>query len=605
MGTRYLFAAMVWLFAASQAWAVPQHGLSAFGELKYPADFTNFDYVNPDAPKGGMLSMIGTGNLITFDSFNGFILKGNPAQGLEYLFDTLMTRADDEPDAIYGLVAHSAEVADDGMSATFFLRPEAEFSDGTPVRAVDVVRSFEIIKADGHPFLAMPLRDVVSVEAIDELTVRYVFTGSQARDLPLLVAQLPVLSSAWYGANDFTTTNLTPPLGSGPYLIDDYQLGRSVTYRLREDYWARDLPVNRGRFNFGELRYEYYRDPTAEFEALKAGEYDLREEFTSRNWATGYDVASVRDGLLNRVVIPDERVSGAQGFFLNTRLEKFSDPQVREALALAFDFEWTNRNQFYDLYVRTGSFFENSLMKAEDVPGPDELALLEPWRGQIPDSVFGEVVTPPVSDGSGQDRSLLRQASNLLSEAGWTVVDGKRQNSDGEVFEIEFIILSPTWERVVAPYVKNLVLLGIDATIRRIDPAQFEERIKTFDFDVVTQRYVIDNTPGAELRNYWSSDAADTQGSRNLSGISNPAIDAMIEAVIGAGSRAEMETAARALDRLLRAGHYWVPHWFKDIHTIAFWDQFSWPDVKPQFGRGVIETWWYDSDKATRLESLR
>lgn len=605
MVTRYLFAALVWVAATTNAWAAPQHGLSTFGELKYPADFTNFDYVNPDAPKGGSLSMIGTGNLITFDSFNGFILKGNPAQGLEYLFDTLMTRADDEPDAIYGLVAHSAEIADDGMSATFFLRPEAEFSDGTPVRAIDVVRSFEIIKAGGHPFLAMPLRDVASAEAIDELTVRYTFTGSLTRDLPLLVAQLPVLSSVWYGANDFTATDLTPPLGSGPYAIDDFRLGSSVTYRLREDYWARDLPVNRGRFNFGELRYEYYRDSTAQFEALKAGEYDLREEFTSRNWATGYDVASVRDGLLNRVVIPDERISGAQGFFLNTRLEKFSDPIVREALALAFDFEWTNRNQFYGLYVRTGSFFENSSMKAEGVPGADELALLEPWRGQIPESVFGEVVTPPVTDGSGQDRSLLRQASNLLNQAGWTIVDGKRQNSAGEVFEIEFIIVSPTWERVVAPYVKNLVLLGIDATIRRIDPAQFEERIKTFDFDIVTQRYIIDNTPGAELRNYWSSDAANTQGSRNLSGISSPAIDAMIEAVIGATSRAELETAARALDRLLRTGHYWVPHWFKNIHTIAFWDRFSWPDIKPQFARGVIETWWYDSDKADRLESLR
>lgn len=605
MATRYLLAALVWVAFATNAWSEPRHGLSAFGELKYPADFTNFDYVNPDAPKGGLLSMIGTGNLITFDSFNGFILKGNPVQGLTYLFDTLMTRADDEPDAIYGLVAHSAEVAEDGMSVTFFLRPEAEFSDGTPVRAVDIVRSFDIIKADGHPFLAMPLRDVESAEAVDELTVRYTFTGSLTRDLPLLVAQLPVLSSVWYEANDFTTTSLTPPLGSGPYVIDDYQLGRSVTYRLREDYWARDLPVNRGRFNFGELRYEFYRDPTAEFEALKAGEYDLREEFTSRNWATGYDVASVRDGLLNRVIIPDERVSGAQGFFLNTRLEKFSDPVVREALALAFDFEWTNRNQFYDLYVRTESFFENSSMKAEGLPGPGELALLEPWRGQIPDSVFGEVVIPPVSDGSGQDRSLLRQASNLLNQAGWTIVDGKRQNSAGEVFEIEFIIISPTWERVVAPYVKNLVLLGIDATIRRIDPSQFEERIKTFDFDVVTQRYIIDNTPGAELRNYWSSDAANTQGSRNLSGISNPAIDAMIEAMIGATSRVELETSARALDRLLRAGHYWVPHWFKNIHTIAFWDRFSWPDVKPQFERGVIETWWFDADKAARLESLR
>ena len=605
MTTRYLIACLMWVLATSHALAEPQHGLSTFGELKYASDFTHFDYVNPGAPKGGRLAMIGTGNLITFDSFNGFILKGNPAQGYEYMFDTLMTRADDEPDAIYGLVAHSAEVADDGLSVTFYLRPEAAFSDGTSVRAVDVVRSFELIKAEGHPFLAMPLRDVESAVAIDDLTVRYTFTGSLTRDLPLLVAQLPVLSSAWYETHDFTATDLEPPLGSGPYAIGDYDLGRSVTYRLREDYWARDLPVNRGRFNFGELRYEFYRDPTTEFEALKAGAYDLREEFTSRNWATGYDIASVRDGLLNRVTIPDQRVSGAQGFFLNTRLEKFSDPSVREALTLAFDFEWTNRNQFYDLYVRTWSFFENSTMRAEGVPSADELVLLEPWRGQVPDSVFGEVVVQPITNGSGQDRSLLRRAANLLSEGGWTIVDGMRQNSEGEIFEIEFIIISPTWERVVAPYVKNLRLLGIDATIRRIDPAQFEERIKTFDFDVVTQRYIIDNTPGAEIRNYWSSDAANTQGSRNLSGISSPAIDAMIEAVIGASSRAELETSTRALDRLLRDGHYWIPHWYKDTHTIAYWDRFASPEIKPIYERGVIETWWFDSDRAARLESLR
>ncbi len=605
MATRFSIALLLWVFAATSSWAEPRHGLSAFGELYYPPDFSHFEYANPDAPKGGRLSMIGTAGLITFDSFNGHILKGTPAQGLKYLFDTLMTRANDEPDAVYGLIAHSAELAEDGMSVTFFLRSEATFADGTPVRAVDVVRSFDLIKADGHPFLSMPLRDVIEADIIDELTVRYTFTGTLTRDLPLLVAQLPVLSAAWYETHDFTQTSLDPPLGSGPYEITDFQQGQYVTYGLRADYWGRDLPVNRGRYNFGELRYEYYRDRTAEFEALKSGAYDLREEFTSRDWATGYDIAAVHDGLLNMITLPDERPSGAQGFFINTRLEKFLDHRVREALALAFDFEWTNRNQFYGLYQRTGSFFENSTMKAEGLPGPDELALLEPWRGQVPEAVFGEAILPPVSNSSGQDRALLRRASRLLSEGGWNIVDGKRQNSDGENFQIEFLIFAPTFERVIAPYVKNLEILGIDASIRRVDPSQFVERVKSFDFDIVTQRYVIPNTPGVELRNYWSSDAANLSGSRNLSGIADPAIDAMIEAVLGARSRADLGTAARALDRILRAGHYWVPHWFKASHNVAFWDRFSWPETSPRYARGIIDTWWYDSDKALRLESLR
>lgn len=605
MATRFSIALLLWVLTLTNGWAGPRHGLSAFGELQYPPDFSHFEYVNPDAPKGGRLSMIGTAGLITFDSFNGHILKGTPAQGLAFLFDTLMTRANDEPDAVYGLIAHSAEIAEDGMSVTFFLRSEATFADGSPVRAGDVVRSFELIKADGHPFLSMPLRDVTSAEIIDNLTVRYTFTGSLTRDLPLRVAQLPIISSAWYESHDFTQTTLTPPLGSGPYEITGFRQGHYVTYGRRDDYWARDLPVNRGRFNFGELRYEYYRDRTAEFEALKSGEYDLREEFTSRTWATEYDIAAVHNGLLNMVTLPDERPSGAQGFFINTRRGKFSDPRVREALALAFDFEWTNRNQFYGLYQRTSSFFENSSMMADGMPRSDELALLEPWRGQVPDSVFGEALLPPVSNGSGQDRALLRRASRLLSEAGWTIVDGKRQNSDGEIFQIEFLIFAPTFERIIAPYVKNLEILGIDASIRRVDPSQFVERLKSFDFDIVTQRYVIPNTPGVELRNYWSSDAANLSGSRNLSGIADPAIDAMIEAVLGARSRADLGTAARALDRILRAGHYWVPHWFKASHTVAFWDKFSWPETSPRYARGIIDTWWYDNDKASRLESLR
>ncbi|MBZ0216749.1 MAG: extracellular solute-binding protein [Fimbriimonadaceae bacterium] len=592
---------MTALGTASAALAEPRHGLSAFGDLKYPADFRHFDYVNPDAPKSGRLAMIGTAGLITFDSFNGFILKGNMAQGLSYLFDTLMTRAGDEEDAAYGLVAHSAELAPDKSSVTFFLRPEARFADGTPVRASDVVASFNLIKAHGHPFLSMPLRDVTSAEALDPLTVRYTFQGDLVRDLPLLVADLPIFSKAYYETRDFALTSLDPPLGSGPYRIADYRQGRFVQYELRDDYWGKDLPVNRGRFNFRELRYEYFRDRTTEFEALKAGAYDLREEFTSKTWATEYDIPQVRDGRLLRATLPDHRPSGAQGFFINTRKEKFADPRVRRALSMAFDFEWTNRNQFHDSYIRTASFFENSPMKAEGAPTDEELALLETWRTELPEAVFGEAVMPPVSDGSGQDRKLLRQAAQLLREAGWNVQDGVRRNADGETLSIEFLIFAPTFERIVSPFVKNLKLLGIEASIRRVDPAQFEERVKSFDFDILTRRYVITNTPGAELRNYWGSHAATLSGSRNLSGIQSPVVDALIEKVVGAATRRDLIIAARALDRVLRAGHYWIPHWYKASYTVAYWNKFSAPAIQPKYDRGIIETWWFDEDKARAL----
>lgn len=580
-----------------------RHGLSAFGKLKYPEGFEHFDYVNPDAPTGGRLSMIGTAGLTTFNSLNGYILKGDAAQGLEYLFDTLMAPADDEPSAMYGLVAESVKLSDDRKTATFYLREEAEFADGTPVRAEDVVFSFKILKEKGHPRIALQLRDVESVETPDPLTVRYHFKGEQTRDLPLNVAGLPIFSRAYYADRAFDQTTLEPPLGSGPYGITDFAQGRYITYRRREDYWGWHLPVNRGRYNFDELRYEYFRDRTAEFQGLKAGEYDLREEFTSKTWATEYDIPQVESGRLKRLTLPDARPSGAQGFFINTRKEKFSDRRVRRALDYAFDFKWTNRNQFYGLYKRTNSFFENSDMKAEGEPGEAERALLEPYRDRLSEKVFGEPYTSPVSDGSGQDRTLLRNAARLLKAAGWTVEDRRRVNAEGEQLAIEFLIYSPTFERIIAPFVKNLKILGIDASIRLVDPSQFQSRLKTFDFDVITQRYVLSLTPGTEIRSYWGSDAADTPGSYNLSGIEDPAVDALIEEVIGADSRAELETAARALDRVLRAGNYWVPHWYKAKHHLAFWDKFSRPETKPLYDRGVIETWWYDKEKAARLKA--
>ncbi len=587
---------------AANASAEPRHGLSAFGDLKYPADFAHFDYVNPDAPKGGKLSMIGTGGVTTFNNLNGFILKGDAAQGLGFLFDTLMVRANDEPDAMYGLVAQTAELAEDRSSVTFTLRPEARFSDGSPVTADDVVSSFTLIKEKGHPSLALPLRDVEKAEALDKHTVRYSFRGDQTRDLPLVVAGLPILSKAYYEKNAFDETTLVPPLGSGPYIVGDFKQGSFITYKRRDDYWAKDLPVNRGRYNFDELRYEYFRDRTAGFEAFKSGSFDLREEFTSKTWATEYNFPAVKEGRVKTETLPDGSPSGAQGFFVNMRRDKFADIRVRQALAMAFDFEWTNKNLFFGAYKRTESFFENADMKANGAPSAEEVALLEPYRDKLPDSVFKKVTVPPVSNGSGQDRKLLRQAVRLLRQAGWSVKDGSLKNAKGEVLDIEFLTFSPSFERIIAPYVKNLKILGVNASIRRVDPAQFQQRVKEFDFDITTRRYVLRNTPGPELRIYWGSAAADLVGSQNLPGIKNPIIDAMIEKVIGAKTRQEMVTATRALDRVMRAGHYWIPQWYKAKHTIAYWDKFARPTIKPTYNRGIIDTWWYDAEKAAKLK---
>jgi len=582
-----------------------RHGLSTFGKLKYPADFTHFDYVNPHAPKGGRLSMIGTAGLITFNSLNGFILKGDAAQGLGYLFDALMTPAQDEPDSMYGLVAQSVELADDRRSVTFYLRSQAKFADGSPLTTADVVNSFSLLKEKGHPRIALQLRDVERVEALDPLTVRYHFTGNQIRDLPAIVAGLPIFSKAWYDTHDFSKTSLKKPLGSGPYSIGKMKQGSFIIYERREDYWAKDLPVNKGRFNFAELRYEYFRDRIAEFEALKAGEYDLREEFTSKTWSTEYDIPQVREKRLLRLTLPDARPSGAQGFFINVRRKKFADPRVRKALDHAFDFEWTNKNHFYGLYKRTNSFFENSDMKASGPPSKAELALLAPYRDKLPKAVFEIPYTSPVSNGSGQDRNHLRTASRLLKEAGWTIKDRKRVNASGEPFEIEFLLFAPTFKRIIAPYVKNLKILGIDARIRVVDPSQHQSRMKEFDFDIAVQRYVLRATPGIEIRSYWGSKSADMPGSFNLSGIKDEVVDALMEKVIAAKSRKQLVTAARAIDRVLRARHYWVPHWYKAAHNLAFWDKFSRPKIKPLYGRGVIETWWYDAVKAAKLESTR
>lgn len=587
------------------AQAAPSHGLSAFGDLKYPENFAHFEYVNPQAPAGGQLSMIGSSGVTSFDSLNGFILKGQPAEGLNLLFDTLMVRAMDEPDAMYGLLAQSAEIADDRQSVTFRLRKEARFHDGTPVTAADVAFSFDTLKKHGHPIISLPLRDVSRAEVIDPHQVRYVFTGSETRDLPMVVAQLPVFSKAYYTAHDFTQTTMDPPLGSGPYRVKDAQQGRAITYARDPDYWGWQLPVNKGRYNFAAIRYDFFRDRPVAFEAFKAGAYDLREEFTSKTWATEYNFPALIEGRVLRDTLPDENPSGVQGFFINLRREKFSDIRVRQALDMAFDFEWANRNLFFGLYERTDSYFENSSLQASGPPGPEELALLEPYRDKLPETAFGPAYKPPVSDGGGNLREGLKAAGALLDAAGWTIRDGRRMNAKGEQLAIEFLNYEPAFERIIGPYIKNLSRLGIDAKVRTVDPSQYEARVESFDFDITTSRYVQRITPGIELRSYFSSAAAAQPGSRNIAGISDPVVDALIEAVISARDRAALTHAARALDRVLRARHYWVPQWFKGVHTIAYWDRFARPAVPPKYDPGIIDTWWVDAEKAARIDSGR
>ena len=589
------FAAILMMISAPAS-AEPRHGLSIFGELKYAVDFKHFDYVNPDAPKGGRMVTMGTGGANTYDSFNQYILKGDAAQGLEGLFDTLMARANDEPDAVYGLIAATADVAADGLSVTFKLRPEAKFSDGTQVTAADVAASFAMLKEKGHPSISLTLRDVVSAEAPDAETVKYTFTGDLVRDLPVIVAQLPVLSQAFYDTEKFEETSLKPPLGSGPYKIKEFNAGTYVTYQRREDYWAKDLAVNRGRFNFDEIRYDYYRDRNIELEALKSGQFDYREEFTSVNWATAYDIPAVKDGRLIKDILPDDRPSGAQGYFINTRRDKFKDPRVRAALDLAFDFEWSNKKLFYGLYKRTTSFFENSDMMATGKPGPDELALLEPFKDKLAPEVFDVPIAPPVTDGSGNNRDNLKKARDLLVAAGV----GKDKPLD-----IEFLMFEPMFERITGPYVDNLKRIGVNATIRMVDPAQYERRMKAFDFDMSTQRYALRLTPGVELRNYWGGEAAKMDGSFNLAGINDPVVDALVDKVMAAKSRAELVTATRAIDRVLRSGYYWVPHWYKASHTSAYWNKFSRPSTKPKYDPGVLDTWWFDSVKAEALAAMK
>jgi len=589
------------------AQATERHGMSAFGDLRYPPDFAHFSYVNVDAPKGGTYSEIVSqrgfnGSFQTFNSLNAFILKGEGALGMELTFAALMVRSGDEPDAMYGLAARGVVISDDGLTYRFTLRPEAKFHDGTPITAQDVAFSFNMLKEKGHPIISQNLRDFKGAEAADERTAVVRFSEKRGRDVPLFVAGLPIFSRAYYAKQPFDQSTLEAPLGSGPYKVGRFEPGRFIEFERVKDWWGADLPVSRGVNNFDIIRYEYYRDRDVGFEGFTAKNYLFREEFTSRTWATRYTFPAFQDGRVKRDQIADATLSGAQGWFMNTRRTQFKDRRLREAMIDSFDFEWTNKNIMYGAYERTVSVFQNSPLMAQGRPDAAELALLEPFRGKLPDEVFGEPYVPPVTDGSGQDRRWLRRAAQLLEEAGIVLKHGKRVLPDGTPVSIEFLVDEQTFTPHHLPYIRNLGTLGIAASLRVVDPVQYRARVDGFDFDVTVERFSFPSTPGDSLRNYFSSRAAATRGSQNLAGIADPAVDALIDIIIAAKTRDELATACRALDRVIRAGRYWVPHWYLPAHRIAFWDVFGRPPAQPRYFRGIPDTWWYDRDKATKLE---
>jgi microcin C transport system substrate-binding protein len=588
------------------------HGMSSFGDLKYPADFRQFDYVNVSAPKGGTFSLIPSVRAYnqsyqTFNSLNAYILKGEGAQGMDMTFVPLMVRANDQPDAMYGLAAKSVQISADRLTYRFTIRPEARFHDGSKLTAQDAAFSLTTLKEKGHPLIIVQLRDMVKAEALDDATLVVTFAEKRARDVPLYVVGLPIFSKTYYAARTFDESTLDAPLGSGPYKVGKFEVNRFIEYERVKDWWAADLPVCRGSYNFDIVRYEFYRDRDVAFEGFTGKSYLFREEFTARIWATRYDFPAIKDGRVKRETLPDQLPSGGQGWFINTRRDKFKDPRVREALICAFDFEWTNKTIMYGAYARTVSLFQNSDMVAEGPPSPDELKLLEPFRGRVPDEVFSQPFVPPVSDGSGQDRALLRKAQQLLQDAGLPVKDNKRLLPNGEVFKIEFLIDEVSFKPHHGSFIKNLAILGIEADLRIIDAVQYRARVEDFDFDVTPQRLGMSPTPGDSLRPYFTSQAAATKGSYNFAGVANPAIDALVEKAISAETRAELTTTCRALDRVFRAGRYWIPQWYRTTHPIAYWDQFSHPEKPAKYAQGVgaPDNWWYDAAKAAKLEQAK
>jgi microcin C transport system substrate-binding protein len=591
-------ALLVLALPAAAADATKGHGITVFDQLKYPPDFKQLDYVEPNAPKGGTVKLATIG---TFDTFNPFVLRGSAAIGIGGVFDTLMSRVEDEVSTLYCLVCESVERSADRKLLTFTLRPEARFHDGSPVTVDDVIWSYETLRTKGHPRYRALLNDVEKPEKLDERVVRFTVKDPENREAPLGIGELPILSKAYWANRDFEKTTLDPPLGSGPYKIDTFEAGRSISYARVKDYWAKDLPIKRGTDNFDVIRYDYYRDMGISLEALKAGQFDYREEFTSKDWATGYDVDAVKHGRLIRKVIKHQIPQGMQAMVFNLRKPLFQDARVRRAIGYAFDFEWINKNLMYGSYFRTKSWFSNSEYAASGLPTGKELELLEPLRGKIPDEVFTAEYRPPTYDGSGNIREGLREAIALLKQAGWSF-KGKQLVNDktGEPFVFEYLNAEARSERILLPFKANLERLGITMNLRNVDPTQFQNRVRDFDFDMVTMRWPGSFPPGNEMREFVGSEAAKAKGSYNYAGIADPTIDALVEKVTNAHAKEDLVAAAHALDRVLMQGHYLIPEWHHPEFWIAYWNKFGQPGKTPPYSVG-FDTWWIDPAKEAAL----
>lgn len=599
--TNKLFCGLTLLVQAAAAIAAPagEHALTLYAEPPaYAEDFSHFAYVNPDAPKGGTLRLSGFGS---FDSLNGFISRGASADQLSLIYNTLTFHALDEPFTEYGLIAERIERAEDNTWVRFHLRPEARFHDGKAVTAADVVFTFNTLIEQGAPFYKAYYGGVKEVVADSDLSVTFHFHNGENRELPLVLGQLPVLPAHYWAERDFSKTTLEPPLGSGPYRISNLSGGRNITYERVSDYWAADLPVQKGFYNFDRVIVDYYRDTGVALEAFKAGQFDLNQEVSAKNWATGYDSPALRGGAIIKEELPNLNVQGMQGFVFNVRRPMFEDHRVREAISLLFDFEWSNAALFHNAYTRTDSFFDNSELGASGLPGPGELALLEPWREHLPAAVFAEAYSPPKTDGSGIIREQMREAYRLLQEAGWNIVDDRLVNDAGEHLSFEFLIVQADFERVLLPYKRNLASLGIELTLRRVDVSQYINRLRSRDFDMVVTGFGQSNSPGNEQLDYWHSSSADNPGSRNLMGLQDPAVDALVEGLIRADSRESLINHTRALDRVLLAGHYVVPNFHTTVYRVAHWDKFAHPETSPRYDLGLY-TWWVDADKAAALK---
>ena len=583
------------------------HGISIYGELKYGPDFTHFEYVNPDAPKGGTLRL---GRIGTFDNLNPHILKGlEPPRLGSLIYDSLTERAEDEIAVGYGCLAAQIEVPPDNAWVLYTLRPEARWHDGRPITPEDVIFTLETYKTKGHPRFRTYFAAIETAEKVGAHQVRLIFSGETNKELPLISGQLEILPKHYWEGRNFEETTLDPPLGSGPYRIASVEAGRSITYERVADYWGRDLPVNKGRFNFDRIHFDFYRDQTVAIEALKAGEFDYRRENSSKDWSTAYEGEAVATGKLVKDPLSHRLATGMQAFWFNTRRAKFADPRVRQALGYAFDFEWTNKNLFYGLYTRSNSYFANSELASAGLPSGRELEILEEYRGRIPDKLFTTEFQLPTNDDSGQLRQNLRRAKRLLQAAGWVVVDDVLTHTEtGEVMEIEFLLVSSTWERIVAPILPNLKRLGVKATIRTVDQTQYQNRLQTFDYDIISLVRAQSHSPGNEQRNFWTSAAADEPGSSNVAGIKDPVVDELVDRLIQAPSRSELVATTRALDRVLLWGHYTIPHWYSDNFRVVHWDKFGKPASSAPYTRDYFVmpyTWWYDAEKAARLEQGR